>query len=232
MKIAITVAVIGAIVALIGTAVNCSMVKQSNKTAKLALAEAKKTFNLYNDIYKLKEIPRLQVYPIGAKFYIPTKPEVPGQVKIAIGAMIESHSEANAKDIAINFETRDWYNHHTSLFQIYKDAKQPIPHIASLAGGTKLPYPSYAPDAPASGEAGYISQDKPFLLKLTLYWKDNNNKEYSYVAFYKLEYNRLYDGLYLYFSRIEDYDSVNDGKKAFEYAEKSLKEYQYKEPGS
>lgn len=246
MKTTLISAMMAGIISLIGFSINSDLVKKSNviandaslkagkanTIAKSALAETKKMNKIYEDIYKLKDIPRLEVYPIGAEFYVPIKPEVPGQVKINIGVVIENHSEANAKSIAINFETRDWYNHPTSLFQIYGDAGQPIPHIASLAGGTKFLYPSYVPDAPASGEAGYISQDKPFLLKLTLRWKDNNNKKYSYVAFYKLEHSRLIDKVHLYFSQIEDYDSVNDGHKAFEYAEKSLKEYQYKEPGS
>lgn len=228
IKAALISGLISGLITLIGIYVNSKDTKQANEIARAALNESKKTADLYSDIYKQKDIPRLEVYPISVKFYIPDKPEVPGQIKISIGTIIKNLSEANAKDISLNLETKDWYDHYTNWFNIYKDAKLPIPHIASLAKNTEIIYPSYAPDTPSAGEDGYVNQDKPFLLKITLSWKDNNNKEYVYVAFYRLEHSRLVNDIFLYFSKIEAYDSVIDGRKAWEESEISLKEYQYK----
>ncbi len=232
MRVTIKAAVISALISgtitLVGVRYSSIGTKESNRIAKEALDESKKTSTLYNDIYKQKEIPRLEVYPTNVDFYIPDSPEVAGQVKIKIGTVIKNLSEANAKGISLNIETMDWYDHYTNWLDIYKNNKLPIPHIASLPKNADLIYPSYIPDAPASGKNGYINQDKPFLSKLTLSWKDNNNKEYVYVAFYKLDYSRLIDNVFLYFSRIEDSDSVIDGQKAWDYAKLNLKEYQYK----
>lgn len=97
----------------------------------------------------------------------------------------------------------------------------PIPHFLSLPKNSRFFYPSYAPDAPASGESGFVSQDKPFKLKLTLYWKDVNNNEYVYVGFYDLKSARLPNNEnQLYFQPISAYDSVKDGIVAWDNAEK------------
>lgn len=228
MKAAVTSAIISGVISLIGVYINFRSTKEVAKIAKDALNESKKMSTLSSDIYKQKEIPRLEAYPINVDFYSPTNPEAEGQVKIKIGTIIKNLSEANAKGISLNIETKDWYDHYTNWLDIYRDNKLPIPHIASLPKNTDLMYPSYIPDAPASGKNGYISQGKPFLSKLTLYWKDNNNKEYVYVAFYRLDFSRLIDNVFLYFSRIEEHDSVIDGQKAWDYAKLSLKDYQYK----
>ena len=148
---------------------------------------------------------------------------MPGQVKIDMSAVIENLSETLARQVSLNFETRDWYDHKTSLFEIYKAAKYPIPHILSLPKSSRIIYPSYAPDAPAGGLQGYLSQDKPFKLKLTLSWKDANDKKYVYVGFYDLKSAPLPDGSYkLYFQPLNTYDSVKDGEAAWNYAQQEL----------
>jgi len=226
----IQAALIAATISLIGILVSRSMVeeanklsKEANKYAKEANEIAKKSYDISNEIYKAKEIPRLVARPISAKFYSPETPEAPGQVKINISAMIENLSESNARDIAINFETKDWYDHKTSLFNIYKEANRPIPHISSLPKNSQLFYPSYAPDAPSTGEQGFIGQDKSFKLKLTLYWKDINNKEYVYVGLYDLRSAPLPNNeTQLYFQPINTFDNIKDGEIAWEQAKKDL----------
>ncbi|GEM_PF-5216571 len=228
-KIGVTIqaAILGAIITVIGFIITGIFSCQANRLSKEALKLSKDNASFINDITKLKDLPRLEVYPIGVQFYTPTPQEVPGQVKIAINTHIKNLSEANAKAIALNIETKDWFDHYTNWFDVYKEINLPIPHIASLGPNTELPYPGYAPDAPNSGEAGYISQANPLLLKLTLYWNDNNNKKYVYVAFFKLNYSRLSNGNYLYFAKIESYDSVIDSDKAWTFSKKSLKNYQF-----
>ena len=227
MKAAVTSAVILGVVSLICSYFTFIGMKEATKIAKDALNESKKMAALSNDVYKQKEIPRLEVYPISVDFYTPASPEVAGQVKIKIGTIIKNLSEANAKGVSLNIETKDWYDHCTNWFNIYKEIKLPIPHIASLSKNSELIYPSYTPDAPSSGKEGYVNQDKPFLVKLILYWRDNNNKDYLYMAIYKLDHSRLVDNIFLYFSQIEAYDSVIDGQKAWDYAKLDLKEYQH-----
>ena len=227
LKAALISALISGLISLIGVSVNYQSAKKANEIAQTALDESKKTVAFYNDISKQKDIPRLEAYPISVGFYTPDKPEAAGQVRIHIGTIIKNLSEANAKHISLNLETKDWYGHCTNWFEVYKSYKFPIPKITSLAKNADLIFPSYTPDAPSSGEAGYVSQEEPFVLKITLSWQDNNNREYVYVAFYKLEYSRLADKVFLYFSKIEDYDSVLNSQKALEYANKSLKEYKF-----
>ena len=197
--------------------------QEANAIARDANKISKESFNIASEVYKSKDIPRLVVFPLTAQFYVPEKPEVPGQVKIDMSAMIENLSEANARDVALNFETEDWYGHGTSLFQIYQEMKQPIPHIASLPKNSRFPYPSYAPDAPATGEAGFVSQNKPFKLRLTLYWKDINYKDYVYVGFYQLKSSQLLNGTHqLYFQPVNIFDSVKDGQSAWDRAKQPL----------
>lgn len=194
---------------------------QNTKLAQKANSQAEKSYALSEAIYNSKDIPRLIVAPLGAEFFTPDKPEVAGQVKINISAIIENMSEVGAKDVSLNFETEDWYGHKTNLFQIY--AKMPIPHFLTIPKNSRLLYPSYAPDAPSSGEQGFIQQEKPFKLKLTLGWKDINNKKYVYVGFYNLKSSLLLNKqAVLYFQPLNTYDSVKDGKIAWEYAEKGL----------
>ena len=88
----------------------------------------------------------------------------------------------------------------------------PIPHILSLPKNSQILYPSYAPDAPASGEAGFISQNKQLKVKISLYWQDVNDKEYVYVGFYDLKRAVLPNNEnQLYFQPISTYDSIKDG---------------------
>ncbi len=184
---------------------------------------AKSSLDIASEAHKTRDIPRLTVSPLGAQFYTPEYPEVPGQVKINMSAIIENLSETPARQVALNFETRDWYDHKTSLFEIYKAAKHPIPHMLSLPKSSRVTYPSYAPDAPAGGLQGYLSQDKPFKLKLTLSWKDTNDKKYVYVGFYDLKSALLPDGSYmLYFQPLNTSDSVKDGEAAWTYAQQEL----------
>lgn len=209
-------AVIAAVISTIGILVNYNLVKESN-------ALAKEANNISKEIFKSKNIPRVIASPISAKFYIPEQPEVPGQVKINISAMIENLSEVNAREVAINFETKDWYEHKTSLFDIYKESNMPILHILSLPKNSRILYPSYAPDAPSSGEDGFVNQNKPFKVKITLYWKDINNKEYVYVGLYDLKSTILPNNeRQLYFQPINTYDSVKDKNLAWDYAKKTL----------
>ena len=99
----------------------------------------------------------------------------------------------------------------------------PIPHILSIPKNSRLFYPSYAPDAPASGEEGFVNQDKPFKLKLCVYWKDINEKEYVCVGFYDLKFTTLPNNEnQLYFQPLSFYDSIKDGDKAWDYEEKVL----------
>lgn len=131
----------------------------------------------------------------------------------------------NAREISINLETEDWYGHKTNWFNIYRDAKLPIPHILTLPKNSSIFYSPYAPDAPSSGEAGFLSQDKPFKLKITLYWKDVNNKKYIQVGFYELKGSRLPNNEnLLYFQPLANYDNVNDGEEAWKYEKKSINE--------
>jgi len=230
IQAAIIATTISAIVAIISTIVNYDLIEQANNLAieantyaKDANIVAKKSYDISNEIFKSKEIPRLVVSPLSAEFYVPEDPEVSGQVKINLAAIIENLSEVTAREIAINFETEDWYGHKTSLFDIYKTAQRPIPHILSLPKNSRLLYPSYAPDAPSTGEHGFVNQEKPFKLKLTLYWKDVNSKEYVYVGFYDLKSSRLPNSKnQLYFQPINTYDSIKDTDEAWDYAKQSL----------
>ena len=195
----------------------------ANRRANEANLIAKSSLDISNEVHKTKDIPRLTVSPLGAQFYIPTNPEVPGQVKIDMSAIIENLSETPAREVALNFETKDWYGHKTSLFEIYKSANHPIPYILSLPKTSRMTYPSYAPDAPAGGLQGYLNQDKPFKLKLTLSWEDTNDKKYVYVGFYDLKSAPLPDGNYrLYFQPLSTYDSVKDGEAAWAYTQQEL----------
>jgi len=223
---AIIIALIAVIVSIIGILVAQEANRYSeeaNGYSKEANKIAKESYTISNEIFKTKAIPRLIVFPMEAKFYTPENPEAPGQVKINLSAMIENLSETNAMQVAINFETKDWYEHKTNLFNIYKEAHGPTPHILSLPKNSRLFYPSYAPDAPASGESGFLNQNKPFKVKITLYWKDINDNEYVYVGFYDLKSAPLPNNENrLYFQPVSTYDSVNDGDLAWEYAKKSL----------
>jgi len=184
---------------------------------------AEESLVIAREVHKSKDIPRLVAHPLGVRFYVPSNPEVPGQVKIDMSAIIENLSETDARHVSINFETLDWYDHPTSLFEIYKERNHPVPHILSLPKGSRFIYPSYAPDAPSSGETGYLGQDKPFKLKLSVYWKDINEKEYVHVGVYDLKAAPLPDGRnMLYFNPIETFDSVKDGDVAWERAKGSI----------
>lgn len=219
IRAAYIVAIIPTIIAVLALFNSC----QNTKLAQKANAQAEKSYVLSEAIYNSKDIPRLIVAPLGAEFFIPDKPEVVGQVKINISAIIENMSEVSAKDVSLNFETEDWYGHKTNLFQIYRDTKMPIFHFLTIPKNSRLLYPSYAPDAPSSGEQGFIQQEKPFKLKLTLEWKDINNKKYVYVGFYNLKSSLLPNKqVVLYFQPLNTYDSVKDGEIAREYAEKGL----------
>ncbi len=179
---------------------------------------ASKSFKINEEIYKAREIPRLVVSPLNVQFYTPEKPQVPGQEKIDISAVFENLSDVPAREISLNFETEDWFGHPTSLFQIYREQKAPIPHIFSLPKGQKLVYPSYAPDIPAAGESGFIQQNKPFRLKLVLHWKDVNDRKYVYVGFYTLKPSPWGDRHLFYFQPLNAYDSVKDDDTAWKYA--------------
>lgn len=191
--------------------------QEANEIARKANETAQASYNIANEVYKSKDIPRLKASPLQARFYVPDKPEAAGQVKINFGVVIENLSETNAKDISINFETEDWYGHKTNLFNIYKEAGMPVPHILTLPKNSNVFYPSYAPDAPASGEAGFLAQDKPFKLKISLYWQDINDAKYVQVGFYELKGTRTPNAeALLYFQPLSNYDSVNDGAKAWD----------------
>lgn len=219
IRAAYIAAVIPTIIALFSFLNSC----QGTKLAKNANSLAERSYALSETIYNSKDIPRLIVAPLSVEFFILSNPEVEGQVKINISAIIENMSEVSAKDVALNFETEDWYGHKTSLFQIYRDAKMPIPHFLTIPKNSRLLYPSYAPDAPSIGEQGFIQQEKPFKLKLILEWKDINNKKYVYVGFYNLKSSLLPNKqAVLYFQPLNTYDSVKDGKVAWENAEKDL----------
>ena len=214
-RVTMQAALISAIVSAIGIVVNYSLITQANDTAAKAL-------KISDDIYKSKEIPRLKATPLHAYFYTPTAPEAPGQVKINISAMIENLSEVSAREASINFETEDWYGHKTDLFDIYKQSKMPIPHILTIPKNSQIFYPSYSPDAPASGLDGFLSRNKPFKVKVVIYWKDINDKRYVQVGFYTLESGDLPNGeKLLYFQPVEIYDSVTDNDKAWQYAKNS-----------
>jgi len=211
------------IMATIGIIVSYSQGAETKRIAVEANQIAQKAYTVSSDIYKSKEIPRLKATPLSAKFYIPENPEAKGQVKINFSALIENLSEAIAREVSINFETEDWYGHKTSLYEIYKNSKRPIPHILTFPKNSSMLYPSYAPDAPSAGEQGFVSQDKPFRIKITVYWKDVNSKEYIYVGYYDLKYVILPNNEYqLYFQPIANYDSINDGDLAREYAIKKI----------
>ncbi len=196
--------------------------RESAGTAREANEIAGRSFAIAREVHEAKDIPRIVAYPFGVRFYVPTNPEVPGQVKIDMSAIIENLSEADARHVKVNFETQDWFDHRTSLFQIYEERKHPIPHILSLPKGSRFIYPSYAPDAPSGGEAGYLGQEKPFKLKLCVYWKDINEKEYVHVGFYELKAAPLLDGQnMLYFQPVETYDSIKDGDVAWNRAKPS-----------
>ena len=215
--------VISALISSISLLINSSLTKEANTLSKEANKTAEKSFDIADKIYKSKDIPRLITFPVSAEFYTPDKPEVPGQVKINISAIIENLSEVSAREISINFETEDWYGHKTNLFDIYKETNLPIPHFLSLPKNSRLLYPSYAPDAPASGESGFVAQDKPFKLKLILYWKDINDEKYVYVGFYDLKSTRLpNDENRLYFQPIDTYDNIKDGDIAWNNAKKQF----------
>lgn len=107
VKAAFLAAAISAIISLISLGVNCSLTKEANRLSKKANETAKKSFDIADKIYKSKDIPRLIASPVSAKFYVPEKPEAPGQVKINISAIIENLSEVSAREVSINFETED-----------------------------------------------------------------------------------------------------------------------------
>jgi hypothetical protein len=186
---------------------------QSAATAETANHIANQSLTIAREVHQAKDIPRLVAHPLDARFYVPTNPEAPGQVKIDMGAIIENLSETDARHVSINFGTLDWYDHRTSLYEIYKERKHPCPIILSMPKGSRFVYPPYAPDAPSSGESGYVNQDKPFKLKLSVYWKDINEKEYVRVGVYDLKAASRPDGKNrLYFQPIETFDSVKDGE--------------------
>lgn len=212
MKVEIKAALVSAIVAggisLIGVWINYSGVKEATQIAN-------KSFNVANKIYQTQDIPRLIANPRAPKFYTP-KGGVPGQKKLGIGVIIESFSEVKAIGVSLDVETEDWTGHKTSLFDIYKKAKEPILHILSFPKNARLEWDYYyKPDIPASGKTGFLSQEKPFKVKLILRWKDINEKEYIYVGIYHLKHRR---GTSVYFSPISNYDSIKDGEKAWEFA--------------
>ncbi len=191
--------------------------------AALAVWNGIKANQLARKTYTAEHIPRLIVSPLTVRFYPPDVPETAGQVKIEISPIIENVSEAAAREVTLNFETKDWYGHKTSLFKIYEEAKHPVPHILSLPKNSRMVYPSYTPDAPASGLAGFLNQEKPFDLKLTLSWKDVDGKEYVYVGFYILKNAPLPAGEQrLYFQPLSTYDSVKDGELAWKNAKHEL----------
>lgn len=219
IRAAYIAALIPTIIALFSLHNSC----RSTRIAENATSVAEKSYKLSETIYKSKDIPRLIAAPLGAEFFIPAKPEVEGQVKISISAVIENLSEVSARDVSLNFETEDWYGHKTNLFQIYKEAKMPVLHFMTLPKNSRILYPSYAPDAPASGEQGFIQQEKPFKLKLTLEWSDINNKKYVYVGFYNLKHSLLPSKqVVLYFQPLNTYDSVKDGRIAWDRAVESF----------
>lgn len=220
----IIIAIISSAILFISSCNNNKLATAANSLSDKANQTASKSFEIANEIYKSKEIPRLIAAPLAPKFYVPENPEVSGQVKINLSAIIENLSEVSAREVAINFETEDWCGHKTSLFDIYKEAKCPIPHLLSLPKNSRLEYPSYyRPDAPASGENGFVTQDKPFRLKLTLYWKDINDKKYVYIGFYELKNAVLPDNEnQLYFQPVNTYDNVKDGDIAWDYADKKF----------
>ncbi len=186
----------------------------SNQTAKESL-------RISSEVYKSKNIPRLLATPLSAKFYVPEN-AVPGQVKIDMSAVIQNLSETDARSVSLNFETEDWTGFQTSLFKIYRDARQPIPHFLLVPKNSQLIYPSYAPDVPATGEAGFVNQDKSFKLKLTLYWEDINDQKYVYVGFYELRSALLPNGKrLLYFQPISTFDSVKDKEAAWNHAKQT-----------
>ena len=197
--------------------------RESARSAERANNIASESLTIAKEVHEAKDTPRLVAHPLAVRFYVPDNPETAEQIKIDMSAIIENLSESNARHVKVNFETLDWYDHRTSLFEIYKERQHPVPTVLSLPKGSKFIYPTYAPDAPSSGEAGYLSQDKPFKLRLSVYWKDINDKEYVQVGIYDLKAAPLLDGRnMLYFQPIETFDSVKDGDIAWQRAKGAI----------
>ena len=197
-----------------------SLAKSANDIAEQSNIVSQRSLAITDEIHRSREIPRLVASPSGVRFYFPKNPETPTQAKIDISAIFVNFSDVSARSVALNFETLDWDNppHPTSLFQIYRERKHPIPHLLKFAGGAQMIYPSYSPDVPNAGEAGFLAQDKPFRLKLALHWDDVNDKKYVWVGFYTLEHAPFGERQQLYFQPEEAYDSVKDGAVAWKYA--------------
>jgi len=193
--------------------------EEANQIAGEANQTAQKALNITEDAHKRKDLPRLVVYPWKVRFL--TLKEL-GQVKIDMSAVYENVGEVTAKDVTLNFETKDWYNHKTSLFQVHKDQNKPVRPLISMPRSSRVFYPSYAPDVPAGGSGEFIQRDGPFTLKLVLRWKDVNDIEYVYVGVYALRQGGIAPQEYFYFEPVHTFDSVNDGDVTWQFAEEGF----------
>ncbi len=196
---------------------------EANKLATEANKIAHDTEARSINLYKAKELPRLIPYPLNPRFYVPTNPEVPGQVRFDMGVVMQGQNDTTSLNARLNIETRDWTGFKTNLHEISKAQGIPNPVFSSISRNSPVIYPSYSPDAPASGAAGFVNQDKPFKVKLVLEWEDVNREKYLYVGFWDLKHAALPDKKYLfYFTPTENYESVLDGQIAWQEAKRDL----------
>ncbi|MDP1854258.1 MAG: hypothetical protein Q8L26_08680 [Candidatus Omnitrophota bacterium] len=143
----------------------------------------------YNNILKVlsDKTSILSIKPLAFVPYIPNPPQVEGQRKALIVALVKIKNKKLSKNIHVKFEIDDGAGRHVDSQAWDVIAKQRGLIFNMFYPETAIV--KWSPDIPNGIEAIAKSRENPFKLWLTVTWQDINNKEHKIESYSELRYN-------------------------------------------